>query len=229
MFKNKKSRIILIAVTMMLALGATVLAKQTTETINVMYDNIKILIDGVEYTPKDANGNIVEPFIYNGTTYLPVRGIANAFNVAVDWDEKNSAVNLGYSKADYLSQLSYVDYTTNQDEAEFSVYDTYSLKFKLDWKFDELATQMLTYKLNEDYTNFICDLKGIGGNGPGCYVNFYGNNKQSIYSSPCMNDTSAEIPIFLDIKGQKILYIEVINAAGETDGAVVLKNAKLVK
>ena len=209
--------------------GGTVFAISKTQKIEVLYDNIKILIDGVAYTPKDADGNVVEPFIYNGTTYLPVRGIANAFGVPVNWDNKNSAVELGYSKVDYLSQLSYVDYTTNQDTAEFSVHDTYNLKFKLNWKFDELATQILTYKLHEDYKNFKCDLKGIGGNGPGCYVNFYGNNKQLLYSSPCMNDTSTEIPIVFDVKDQKILYIEIVNAAGESEGAVILKNAKLVK
>ena len=84
MFKTKKSRIILTSVAVIIALSVTVLAKQATETISVMYDNIKILIDGVEYTAKDVNGNVIEPFIYNGTTYLPVRGIANAFDKDVD-------------------------------------------------------------------------------------------------------------------------------------------------
>lgn len=60
-----------------------------------MYENIKILIDGEEYTPKDANGNVIEPFIYNGTTYLPVRGIANAFDVDVDWDGATASIYLG--------------------------------------------------------------------------------------------------------------------------------------
>lgn len=30
---------------------------------------------GVKIEPKDATGETVEPFIYNGTTYLPVRAI----------------------------------------------------------------------------------------------------------------------------------------------------------
>ena len=75
MFKTKKSRTFLILLALVLTLSVTVFAKQATETISVMYDNIKILIDGVEYTAKDANGNVIEPFIYNGTIYLPVRGI----------------------------------------------------------------------------------------------------------------------------------------------------------
>ena len=229
MLKGKKIRIIAVTLTAMLALGLTVFAKQATETISVIYDNIKILIDGVEYTAYDANGNVVEPFIYNGTTYLPVRGIANAFDVDVNWDSENSIVNLGYTQIAYLSQMGYVDYTTNQETAKFSVYDTYGLDFTLDWKLDELATQMVTYKLNNEYDYFFCNLEGYGSNGPGCYVNFYGNDKQLLYSSPCMNYSSAEIPVMFDTKNQKILYIEVVNAAGECEGKVRLKNAKLVK
>lgn len=44
--------------------SGVVFAKQASETLNVIYDNIKILIDGKEYQPTDANGNAVEPFIY---------------------------------------------------------------------------------------------------------------------------------------------------------------------
>ena len=48
-----------------------------------MYDNIKIFMDGEEVTPKDGNGQSVEPFIYNGTTYLPVRAVSNAIGKEV--------------------------------------------------------------------------------------------------------------------------------------------------
>lgn len=128
-----------------------------------------------------------------------------------------------------MSQLSYVDYTTNQDTAKFSIYDTYGLEFKLNWKYGELATQMVTYKLNDNYSKFICTLEGIGSNGPGAYINIYGNNKQLLYASPCMNNNSAEIPVDFDINGQKILYIEILNAAGESNGFIRLKDAKIVR
>ena len=101
MLKSKKSRIILTSVAVLLVFSITVFAKQATETISVMYDNIKILIDGVEYTATDANGNVVEPFIYNGTTYLPVRGIANAFDKDVDWEPQTSTVILGSKNYDW--------------------------------------------------------------------------------------------------------------------------------
>jgi hypothetical protein len=78
--KNLKGFIVgvMFSVLMVSSFGV-VFARTGTETINVIYDNIRILIDGVEFTPRDGNGNVVHPFIYNGTTYLPVRAVANAF------------------------------------------------------------------------------------------------------------------------------------------------------
>ncbi len=77
-----------------------VFAKQTTETIQALYKDIKIYVDGVKIDPKDANGNKVEPFIYNGTTYLPVRAVGEAINKQVTWDGVTSSVYLGEKPGD---------------------------------------------------------------------------------------------------------------------------------
>ncbi|MBE7026729.1 MAG: copper amine oxidase N-terminal domain-containing protein [Ruminococcaceae bacterium] len=77
----------------MLTSGA-VFAKQISETAELIYNNIKISMNGQEILPKDANGNYVEPFTINGTTYLPVRAVANALKIDVDWDGSTSTVIL---------------------------------------------------------------------------------------------------------------------------------------
>ena len=46
-----------------------------SKTIMASYNNVKIYIDQKLMTPKDVNGNVVEPFIYNGTTYIPIRAV----------------------------------------------------------------------------------------------------------------------------------------------------------
>ena len=58
------------------------------------YTGIKITLDGQSITPTDANGNAVEPFAINGTTYLPVRAVANAMGLNVNWDQSTQTVKL---------------------------------------------------------------------------------------------------------------------------------------
>jgi len=65
------------------------------QNLEATYNNIKIVVDGKEIHPTDANGNAVEPFIVNGTTYLPVRAVAGALGKAVYWDGPNYTVYLG--------------------------------------------------------------------------------------------------------------------------------------
>lgn len=72
-----------------------VAAEDIYKTVQIAYDNIKICIDGAIIEPKDANGNTVEPFTLDGTTYLPVRAVAGAFNKEVDWDDATSTVYIG--------------------------------------------------------------------------------------------------------------------------------------
>lgn len=54
-----------------------------------------IVIDGKEFVCHDANGNMVSPFIENGTTYVPVRAIATAFDTTVEWEQETKTVYIG--------------------------------------------------------------------------------------------------------------------------------------
>ena len=53
--------------------------------------------------PKDVNGNVVEPFIIDGTTYLPVRAICNALGLKVNWNSETNTVELTEKKHDGTS------------------------------------------------------------------------------------------------------------------------------
>ena len=68
--------------------------KQTVKTINAYYKEIKVILNGEEIMLKDANGNVVEPFIVDGTTYLPVRAISESLGLDVDWIQSESSVIL---------------------------------------------------------------------------------------------------------------------------------------
>ena len=94
---KKKVYVQLLGATVLaLILGCTsVMAKQSTENIQVSYSNIKMVVNGVPVEPKDANGSKIEPFIYNGTTYLPVRAVGDAFGQQVTWDGNTKTVYIG--------------------------------------------------------------------------------------------------------------------------------------
>lgn len=114
MSKNKKIKIALIAAATVLALSVTAFSKTISQRAEIFYNNIKIYINGAEIVPKDAKGNTVEPFIMDGTTYLPVRAISNAFGEDVEWDGTTQSVYIG--KADrtkpdnYLDRIQYTDF-----------------------------------------------------------------------------------------------------------------------
>lgn len=69
----------------------------TVRQLNATYNDIKIKLNGDVITPKDAGGNTVEPFIVNGTTYLPIRAIAEALGLTVDWDGTTQTVIMSAS------------------------------------------------------------------------------------------------------------------------------------
>jgi hypothetical protein len=69
-------------------------AAGTAKTISVL-TGISVYKDDSKLSMTDAKGNPVEAFIYNGTTYLPVRAVANAFGSSIQWEGKTYSVYIG--------------------------------------------------------------------------------------------------------------------------------------
>jgi hypothetical protein len=86
---------ILIGVLLSMIIGYTLsYASQKSEYVQRFYRDIKIALNGLILEPKDANGNDVEPFIIDGTTYLPVRAVCEALDLKVNWNEETNMVEL---------------------------------------------------------------------------------------------------------------------------------------
>ena len=100
----------------LLATTAVAASTVTTKMIEANYMGIKIVVDGVAVTPKDANGKVVEPFASEGTTYLPVRAIGEALGKEVTWDGATSTVYVGQvpgQETNWMKELP--PYQTNHD------------------------------------------------------------------------------------------------------------------
>lgn len=102
MLKEKiKGFIAGVCTTVLLAGAVTAFAAN----IDVVMSGIKIYWDGIEKTLTDVNGNKVEPMIYEGTTYVPLRAMANLMGKEVDWDQQNMAVIVGEKPVAETTQL----------------------------------------------------------------------------------------------------------------------------
>lgn len=79
---------------LMASLFCTAGATTGSQPIKADYTDIKVMLDGRYLILKDVNGNTVEPFAVNGTTYLPLRAVANALGLNVEWDAATSTAVL---------------------------------------------------------------------------------------------------------------------------------------
>ena len=64
------------------------------EITAMLVKDVKITLNGEEYIPRDANGEITYPILYKGVTYLPVRGVANMYVSKVTWNNDTRTVGL---------------------------------------------------------------------------------------------------------------------------------------
>ena len=82
----------LILTVLIVALGVT--ATATSRRSIQVEDGIGITLNGARFTPRDADGKQVSAFLYNGTTYVPVRAISEAMGMDVSFNSATRTVVL---------------------------------------------------------------------------------------------------------------------------------------
>ena len=186
------------------------IASNTTTLYDVMTSGIKIFVDGQKINPKDVNGNKVEPFIYNGTTYLPVRAVADALGKAVYWDGPNYTVYLGQAPYDLeypTVQLENMTSIANKPTISDQLTDNYGNNYnRAIWNFGGVQYE---YLLNMKYAKF----KGVlyipqGETSNESVILSIIADGKTIYTSPAMTKTSSPVNIAIDVRGYNDLKIE---------------------
>lgn len=80
------------AVATLLLVSLPITALAASGAIRIEVSPISVLVDGEVFQPKDAKGNDVMVFTYSGTTYAPLRALAEAYGLEVGYDgERNIA------------------------------------------------------------------------------------------------------------------------------------------
>lgn len=143
------------------------LAASGTVDATLTYRDIKILVDGEEITPTDVNGQSTEPFTLDGTTYLPLRAIAQALGCDVGWDDVTGSVIINTEntlKADNVIEsirvLGTVDWDCSKAEA-------IAVKYSVDMTGANVSPD--TYQVNDYGTTLVPVAESTGDAGQGGY------------------------------------------------------------
>ena len=146
--------------TLVFSLTLSALAISGKMTIEV--DPINIMVNGEVFVPKDVNGKEVPQFAYQGTTYAPLRALAEAYGLQVGYDAEKNMATVSDPEAkpvvtpapDTTAKNDYSDWTA-EDEAAYQ-------EFKAMWTIEERFHEEklhgeLVYKLRTD-DNTITDI-----------------------------------------------------------------------
>ena len=187
-------------------------ATNTTTLYDVVANGVKIVVNGKKLNPTDANGKKVEPIIYNGTTYLPVRAVANALGEAVYWDGPNFTVYLGdtdgkleYPTA-YLSELTNIGTRKLEQADNDELIDNYGNAYSNAVQI--VSNGYVEYLTNMKYSKFKATIYRPEGATNGTrFIKIKADGK-IIYTSPALDKTSYPINIDVNIKGYNDIRIE---------------------
>ena len=124
-------------------------------------DGIGITLNGARFTPRDAAGKQVPVFLYNGTTYVPVRAISEAMGMDVSFNSATRTVQLttadrtasqqgassasgNYISADRAKQIALNDAGVKEANAVF-------LRANLDWDDGRMKYEVEFYSGTTEY------------------------------------------------------------------------------
>ncbi len=123
---NLKSGIMGLVIGCISTSGISVFAYNGKMSIEASFKNIRIFINGDELTSKSSDGKTLEPFIYNDSTYLPIRAIAEAIGRDVSWDPSTSTVYIEGNDDREYSEESNDDREYSEEEYEQEYGEDYS-------------------------------------------------------------------------------------------------------
>lgn len=117
MKKRIPANILMFALFLTTSYAANTYRKTITVTsgVNVEFNN-----EAIDMT--DANGKAVEAFIYNGTTYVPIRAVSNAFGADIGYDRNTQTISVYDDFTEILIAAYKLDCTISVCMTELEVY-----------------------------------------------------------------------------------------------------------
>ena len=156
-WKGFGSGLILTVLVAALCVTATATSKRSIQ----VEDGIGITLNGATFIPRSANGKQVSVFLYNGTTYVPVRAISEAMGMDVSFNSATRTVVLttadrtasqqgattasgDYISVDRAKQIALNDAGVKESNAVF-------LRANLDWDDGRMQYEVEFYSGSTEY------------------------------------------------------------------------------
>jgi hypothetical protein len=201
-------------------------AALVNKTINVSA-GVNVYVDDQKLDPRDGQGNPVEVFIYDGTTYLPIRAISNSLGIPISWEGATQSVYVGKHSSDkptvWMHDLDY--FTRSGKAASFywspsesdqlgNTYLNGGIKYQADSSaarsgFEGLTT---TYMINAQYSRIQGKIvlpysQRAWEYHTGGQITIYGDD-EALYSSEVMRPGVLPIDFDVDITG--VLKLQIV-------------------
>ena len=207
----------LLAAAVIAGSGLPAYAMSAFKQINVSMGGISLYVDGKLQVPTDVNGNEVEPLIYAGTTYLPVRALTGMLtDKPVEWDPNTESVYNGLKpgagkvvRADELkpydssSALAYVG-----KDAQFTLLNETQTPFNLYKMGRTVKLDGMYTELNGEFVAKQASLTSTGSAMLSIYaVDQYGT--KNLIDSYELSSGDEPVSVHTNIRGCDYLYIDI--------------------
>lgn len=205
-----------VTLTALVVTAPSTLAAARKKSVDVVYNDIKLVVDGKAVTPTDVNGNVVEPFILDGTTYLPVRAAVNAITGGtkqVEWEQSTATIYIGGRQDQAVVDLAALkafsgDMGFGASPASFQCRQQTYTPFN---RFGGTASPektYATYLLNGDYETFSASVAAIDGQGDN-NVSIYNADTNELLKEVTAKQGEAPTDFTVDVAGVDKLQIKV--------------------
>ena len=117
-------------------------------------DGIGITLNGATFVPQDVNGTEVSVFLYNGTTYVPVRAICEAMGLDVSFDSVTRTVKLSAGEKRWQKEVDgrKITYLCEEEGHSYSAPPAFQLTWDKDgWGLTSVSHDARNYKSTWEY------------------------------------------------------------------------------
>ena len=211
----------MITMALIFALVMTVGANtgRRTETVNITYDNIKIVINGQPTTLRDLQGNPIEPFLMDGTMFVPISPLVRQFGYSSTYEASTRTLFIGPMPRPPAASLfetvpSFQSSNTLGRATVNMLGNPYSGALRTNRQASSVGGQngWSDRNLNEQFVTITGTIGRIDGSGNGrSTISFIGDGRE--LASFNVDGNTRPFDVLVDVTGVTVLRIQITQPA----------------